>query len=342
MKFKKEIFCGLFFALLLAACGKDSSIPDVSDIPVEVKIHRFERALFALDTNNMATGLEQLKAKYPAFSRVFLYDILKADAEEMGEAAYVKGFVTHPAVRRLYDTCQVVFPDMKAFEPDFRQAFQYLKYYFPDEATPDLTTFVSEYGVGNFIFTDSNSLAIGLDFFLGADYPYQAYNPTVESFSFYLTRTFTKEHLVSKTLQPLVQDMLGAPGGMRLLDLMVHNGKNLYVLDKLLPNTPDSIKLEITAQQTQWLLDNEKEMWSYFLKENLFYSNNLQNIRKYVEYSPNSPGMPPEAPGRTANWLGWQIVKAYMTRFPQTTMQELITLKDAQVLLDNSKYKPKR
>lgn len=139
-----------------------------------------------------------------------------------------------------------------------------------------------------------------------------------------------------------MQDILGAPGGMRLLDLMVHNGKNLYVLDKLLPDTPDSIKLEITAQQTQWLSDNEKEMWSYFLKENLFYSNNLQDIRKYVEYSPNSPGMPTEAPGRTANWLGWQIVKAYMTRYPETTMQELIALKDAQALLDQSKYKPKR
>lgn len=90
MKYKKELFCCVFFALLLTACGKDSSNLDVSDIPVEVNMRRFERELFALDTNNMVTGLKQLKAKYPAFSRVFLYDILKAGAEEMGEAAYVK------------------------------------------------------------------------------------------------------------------------------------------------------------------------------------------------------------------------------------------------------------
>jgi hypothetical protein len=89
-------------------------------------------------------------------------------------------------------------------------------------------------------------------------------------------------------------------------------------------------------------------MWGYFLKENdpagtnLLYSSDWQNIRKYVEYSPSSPGMPPEAPGRTANWLGWQIVKAYMQRHPEATMQDLIALRNAQKLLDDSRYRPSR
>jgi hypothetical protein len=51
--------------------------------------------------------------------------------------------------------------------------------------------------------------------------------------------------------------------------------------------------------------------------------------------------MPEEAPGRTANWIGWQIVKSFMARQPETTMEELIALKDAQQLLDLARYKPR-
>ena len=123
--------------------------------------------------------------------------------------------------------------------------------------------------------------------------------------------------------------------------MMVHNGKQLYVLDQLMPYTPDSIKLEVTAEQTQWLEDNELEMWAYFLKEDLLYSNDWQKIRKLVEYSPHSPGMPKEAPGRSGNWVGWQIVKAYMKQHPDTTLPELLAMEDAQALLDASRYKPR-
>ena len=52
--------------------------------------------------------------------------------------------------------------------------------------------------------------------------------------------------------------------------------------------------------------------------------------------------MPDEAPGRTANYIGWQIVRAYMERYPSTTLKNLIDLKDSQMLMEKSKYKPKQ
>jgi len=345
MSHKKELFYCIALVLMLASCRQNENIPDVSDIPVEVNIRRFEQDLFSLDTNNLAAGLEQIEAKYPAFSQIYFGEILGSTDERIapqGHEAYMKGFLSHPPVQKLYDTTQLVFGDMRDLKSDFEQAFQFFKYYFPEQPTPDVTTFISEYSIGSFIYGDSNSLAIGLDFFLGEAYPYQEYNPGNSNFSAYLTRTFNKAHLVSKTLQPLVEEIVGPPAGNRLLDMMVNNGKKLYVLDHLLPYAPDSVLLEITPEQVAWLEGNELEMYAYFLKENLFYSSSYSDIRKYVEYSPNSPGMPPEAPGRTANWLGWQMVKAYMKRYPETTLQQLIALKDAQKLLDESKYKPGR
>ncbi len=329
------------------ACQTDEAdqIPDVSDIEVDVELRRFERDLFSLDTSNLAAELERLEANYPQFSKIYFDHILRSKNSAVapqGHVDYVRGFLQHPAVRRLYDTTMIVYPGLEDIREEYREAFRFFVHYFPEQPVPSVTTFISEYTIGAFIY-ENNALGVGLDFFLGADYPYQQYNPNNSNFSEYLARTFNRDHLLVKSLTPLVEDLLGPPPpGGRLLDLMVHNGKKLYLLDHLLPHHPDSVIMEVSGEQMGWLLDNELEIWAYFLQEDLLYSSEWQNIRKFVEYSPHSPGMPPEAPGRTANFTGWRIVRAYMQRHPQANMQDLIALRDAQALLDRSRYKPGR
>lgn len=339
----------LLFAALVSTyaceCGKGKDIPDVSGIPVKVEIKRFEQDLFALDTNNIGSGLAQLEEKYPAFSPIFFENILGSKDTTIapeGHEQYVRGFVSHPAVRKLHDTCQVVFPNLDRLQKDFEQAFRFFKYYFPAQPlSGEVVTYISEYTVGGFLY-DDNSIGIGLDFYLGENYPYQQYNPANPNFSQYLIRTFNRDHIVEKSMKLLVEDLLGPPPGNKMLDYMIHNGKALYLLDLLLPEAQDSVKLEYTQKQVDWCNENEANIWAYLISEKLLYSTDWGKYRKFVEPSPNSPGMPDEAPGRTGNWLGWQIVKAYMEKNPGTSPGELIQLRDAQVILDKSKYKPGR
>lgn len=347
MNVKNSVF--LLFAIFLCVsaceCGKGKDIPDVSAIPAEVKIRRFDQALFSLDSNAMPTGLANLEKDFPDFAPIFFGQVLGSTDTTIapeGHEKYVQGFVTHPAVRKLYDTCQVVFPDLKWLEKDFKQAFQFFKYYFPTQPiSGEVVTYVSEYTVGGFLYGE-NAVGVGLDFYLGENYPYIAYNPSNPNFSQYLTRSFNKDHIVGKSMKMLVQDLLGPAKGSRMLDYMIHNGKELYILDQLLPYAPDSVKLEFSQKQVDWCSDNEANIWTYFFSEKLLYSTDYGIFRKFVEASPNSPGMPEEAPGRTANWLGWQIVKAFMEKNPKTSLEQLLTISDAQFIMDKSKYKPQK
>jgi hypothetical protein len=52
--------------------------------------------------------------------------------------------------------------------------------------------------------------------------------------------------------------------------------------------------------------------------------------------------MPRESPGKAANWIGWQIVKAYMERHPNTSFQQLLAIESPQMILDGSNYRPVR
>ena len=347
MNFKKIFFWCFGISIFLFACeiDKGKEIPDVSHIPVDIEIRRFDKDLFGIDTMRIEQALSNLETQYPEFGNIFFGQILGSTDKRIapeGHITYVNGFINHPSVRHLFDTTQLVFTDseIQSLENEFEQTFQFLKYYFPNQILPPhITTFISEYTIASFVYKD-NALAVGLDFFLGAEHPYVDYHPGNPHFSQYLVRTFNKEHLVLKTIKPLLKDMLGNPSSNRFLDHIIHNGKELYILGNILPHTPDSVILEYSAAQLDWVNENEKQIWHHFLREDLTYSTDIQQFKKLIDYSPNSPGMPKEAPGRTGNWMGLQIVKSYMKRFPETTMEQLVALDDAQLLMDKSRYKP--
>ena len=58
-------------------------------------------------------------------------------------------------------------------------------------------------------------------------------------------------------------------------------------------------------------------MWARLLTQNLLYSTDFGKFKKLVTPSPNAPVVFQEAPGEVGNWLGWQIVKAYVKRHPE-------------------------
>jgi len=334
-----SFFLKFFLLLLLTAIGfvacfgdKDKDIPEVSNIKVDLKIHHFEKDLFAADTTNAIAAMTQLDSLYPDFFReIYLSKIIPA----LQNPQIFSLFISTPEIRHLYDTTMTVYGDFTKLEKDLSKAFQFHQYYFSDQSVPKIVTFISEYSVGNFVAEDQ--LGIGLDFFLGADYP--GYNPSF--FPQYIRRSMNRDHLVSKTIEAVADDLVGEVDGDRLLDYMIHNGKKYYVLDLLLPYAPDSIKWQYRGDQVDWLKNNELQLWSHFIGEELLYATRYKDIRKLIDYSPNAPGMPPEAPGRTANWVGYKIVEAFMKRNPEISPAELIKIDKAQRILDESKYKPR-
>ena len=338
----------IIFSFVFASCGTENTevIPDVSNIEITNKLFRFDQRLASLDTNNLKSELTILNQQVPNFYGTYFKNVLpfetKTEADFMNN---MKGYLGDYRIQKLQDTTEMIFADFeKDLMPKLDHSMKLMKYYFPDFQAPNLYTFTSEYTYQQFIFRDRerDGIGIGLDMFLGDKYPYKDIDPNNPSFSYYLTRTYNKAHLPKKVIEILVDDIVGRPSGSRLLDQMISNGKKLYILEKVLPMEHDSIIHEYTTKQTKWVQENESPMWAFFFDEEMFYESNTMKINKYINPSPNSPGMPDGAPGRTANYLGLQIVKAYMKKFPNTTLQELIDLKDAQIIMDKSKYKPRR
>ncbi|HRI61675.1 MAG TPA: hypothetical protein PK228_18175 [Saprospiraceae bacterium] len=327
---------------ILNSCSSDTTkhAPDVSGIQLEIKIRRFDQDLFALDTGNIEAGMQQLTKSYPQMLPLFAVNIIHdmTNPNEMPAQA-VRGFLSAPEVRQLYDTVQQVYGDLRWLERDLTQMFKYYKYYFPEKPVPEVIAIVSEYATDAFTAGDS-LCGIGLDMFLGENYP--AYFANENTSPAYIRRQFRKEYMTVRLAKAIAQNLADAPPGERLLDQMLHNGKMLYIVDCLLPEVADSLKMGYTREQMEGCYANEQGVWARLLEQNLLYSTDARKLRKLVSPSPNAPVVFQEAPGEIGNWIGWQIVEAYMKRYPKTTMRELLNFQDAQKFLEQSKYKPRR
>ncbi len=338
--------------VLILSChsDKNTNIPDVSDIHVDLSVTRFEQLLLA-DTTMDAVRLKKLMDQYPAFSKIYfdhvipISDDIVVDKDPESRIKDILNWMHDPGTRWLYDTVQQIIPKLDKVEKELTSAFKYAKYYFPEKKTPKIYTTISDFGYFPFIYAEdslTDGIGISLEMFLGDTFPYLRYTGLNNAFSDYLTRSYNKDHIVKRTLEVWVDDLVGPPNGTRLLDIMINNGKKLFILKSLLPTTHDSVIIDYSLPKLKWVVDNERNIWEQFSQQDMLYETSMRKIQKYVGPSPNSPGMPAQSPGNTASWLGWQIIKAYMTKHPETTLPKLIDMKDAQAILNESGYRPPR
>lgn len=330
--------------LLSFGCQSDTSkAPDVSDVDVALEWIRFDKEVESA-AHLGKTSMDSLELRYPDFYRLYFTRLLPISSYDNDSlATAMESFFQDDRIKAIQHKIDSVYNDDASLRDELKTAMKYYKHYFPNRSTPRIYTFMSEFAYQSFIFPDGDKdgIGVGLDMFLGSSFPYKGLDPKNPAFSDYLTRAFNREHISKKVTEVVASDILGEPKGDKMIDHMIQQGKKLYLMDLMMPNTPDSILIEYSSEEWEWVKENELEAYSFFLDHELFYVSNLTKIFKYTRPSPTSYGMPPEAPGRVANYIGWQIVKAYMQRHPETSVEELINT-PAQKIMDGSKYKPRR
>ncbi len=319
-------------------CDQGTRPPDVSHLDGSFNLVRTEQILFAVDSLAHPEVFGELRNEHPVFWDLYFTHIL----QEPDTADAWRSAVSNLLLRHLADTAAVILGDIDDVVDELRRSFQYLQYYFPGNRVPNVYTLVSGFGYFPFIFEDGerDGLGISLEMFFGADFPYQEYVGNVEVFSEYLARSYNRDHLAKKTIDVLVDDLVGPRSGDRLIDQMIHNGKKLYILEHLMPGLPDTVLFEFTPAQLAWCYENERDIWIHLLGDDLLYSNQMLRIQKLVNYSPNVPGMPPEAPGRVANWTAWRILHALKRRNPSLRPLDLLSMRDAQAIVEAARYRP--
>lgn len=334
----------LFFLICLAALSCNNKKPvDISNIKLNIPIERFDQALSGLNPDSVSAKAPGLRKKYTWFYDDYMEKMISAGPTR--DTVYynnLRSILRNEDYLVLRSTVEQTFPSLEKQQLELNQAFRYIKYYYPKQKFPRLISFISGFAVQTPIGNDY--IGIGLDMFLGknGDRFYPALRQSIPQ---YISRRFSPENISPRVIEAFIREEMFQENDAdrTLISKMVYNGKILYFMDSVLPEIPEILKIGYTPEQLQWCKDYEAGIWAYFLDNELLFESDYLKIQKYLAEAPFTPGIGENSSSapKLGVWTGWQIVKQYMERNPDISLQQLMLEKDTQKILAGSKYKPR-
>lgn len=355
-KFRLHSAIGLIFFITvlgeLCSCNDATEkLPDTSGIDIQLKTRRFDTDLYSIDTNNINEGLNQLKIKYPHFLDYFLDTLMAYGIKENYADTStpikegLKPFLVYKDYKELEEYIKKQYPDTKETDKALLDGFKLLKFYYPNHNIPEILYLNMGLSRWTSFAVDSNTMCIGLDMFLGDEFPWYTsvgepvYMRTHRRRAYIPVSVFTTLYRIGVPMK--TQDK-------SLLELMLQRGKEKYFVHKILPTIPDSVLFGFTARQMEWCEKSEAWAYNFFVKNQLLYSSEAQNIMPYVTDGPFARGMEAAnaeeklTPGNIGSWIGYRMIQSYMEQNKNLSLPELISKQlNIETFLTDAKYKPR-
>ncbi|MBK9283420.1 MAG: hypothetical protein IPM51_03785 [Sphingobacteriaceae bacterium] len=330
----------LIVLMILTSCTPNPLDIDISNVKINpVSVHRLERNLNNIQTDNLKGESDKLLNEYGLFFEHYIMNLLKVNGtKDSLYAEALQSFLKDKDISGSYKQTQQVFTDdfFRAFEPELNDCVKRFKYHFPKRNVPNkCVTCISGWNYA-FAYTDS-TLVTALDMYLGDTCVYYQ----MLQLPAYRTRFMNKNYLLPDLLRGwLITEFDNAEPTNTLAYHTIFYGRIYYALNALMPNIQDSVMLNYTDAQMQYCKKYEKNLWSYFAEKNRLYETNIKTIQELTGDGPFTGAISKECPPRIAMWVGLQIVRSYMKNNKEATLEQLMNEKDAQKILSRSKYRP--
>jgi gliding motility-associated lipoprotein GldB len=310
----------LAILLLFLSCNSDSKIAkEIDALEVSIPVVRFDKEF----GKSSAQDLPALKARYP-----YLF------AKQFDDAYWNKKLVDS-LQRELTDEVAGVFPDMEEEQEELELLFKHIKYYYPETKVPQVVTITSEVEYRNKVILVDSLLIVALDTYLGKDHHFYG------GIAKYHSKNFRKEQLVVDVAVAFAKAQTLKPQASTFLDQMIYEGKQLYLMEQLLPQKPLYEVFGYTQDELDFAVENERNVWQNFVASELLYSTDRSLLARFIDPAPFSKfylEFDSETPGRLGRFIGYKIVAAYMKNndVPLKTMG----IQAADVIFASAKYKP--
>ena len=322
------LIISLFSVTLLAGCGHGQKEHDEDDIT----ILRYENVLFETPSQQLQTALLDFEQQYQSP----LLNIFPDNPQFMTQ---LQGFINDSTIKEIYGITKQKYESLFWLENSLTKALKTAHSLYSDIEMDHFATFVSgffDYSQRILVDKESKSVLISIDQYAIGD---------MEKYSYFGLPMFIVERcdsifLASDIMAEIARQYIVIPdeNSLTMLDMMITEGKVLYFLDQVMPQTPDNIKIRYSKEQLEWMQRNEGRVWAYFIQNNLLYEKDYNRYHNFVDEAPKTNAFKDSAP-RTTEYIGWQIVRGYMEN-NKVSLKELFENSNSQSILQASRYKP--
>jgi len=319
----KKILFFLVFLAMVFSCKNDNKLESaIAKINTDVHIERFD-LLFA---NVTLQSLPDLKKAYP-----FMF------SEKYQDSFWISK-ISDTLQKHLFNEVEKKFLNISDTELEIESLFNHLKYNFPEFYPPRVITTTSDVDYRNRVIVTDTIAVIALDTYLGTNHEFY------ENIPKYIREDLKKEQIVVDLAIAYAEKYIYQTQNKTFLDEMIYFGKQLYFTDVMIPFKSEATRIGYNQEQLDWATANESYIWRYFVERELLFSTDTKLSGRFITPAPFSKfyleDIDAESPGRLGQYIGWQIVRAYMER-NDDSLKEML-LKSPEEIFNNSKFKPRK
>lgn len=335
--------------LIFSSCFKEKNVQDDKVLfedkkaeKQEIKIHRFDTALFAANkSKDIQQYLFSIEKEYaPMFATTL------KDAEYLN---IVKEFVSDEQMQKAYKIIETKYPNLEFLEEELSHAISKIKQIKEDTINSTIYTLImgpSEYSYAfqNRILVYPDFSAISIDMYSINELAQHPYYKTVPK---YLHTSLGKENIAPHYVNTYLKEITFREIPLQsinpeatLLDCIIEEGKYLYATQAVLPKKQFNYILDYTEEQLTWVEKNENNIWSYIIENQLLYNKDRTKFFHLISPGPSTKNIA-DSPSRIGNYIGYKIVQSYMQENP-ISLDSLFRTYDSKIILQQSKYKPKK
>lgn len=315
------LFTGLFFS-----CAEEPEI-DLDAIALDTEVKRFDQAFYQTDSAHFNEALPNLKQNYAPF--------FSSGAEDI----FWRNQRFDEQNQHLYQLSQKTFSDWPSWEEEINKLIKRYYYYFGVKDTIQAYAYISSLDFNYPVVFASPYLFVALDLYLG-ERGAEFYQSLPQYLQYHRQPAFLLRDIAYSMAQARVP---APPEPIQLIDAMVYHGKVLKLVEKLVPQLSDEQLLVYPPGKMQFAKVHEKNMWIYFIENQLLFKTDQDLQRRFIEVAPFSKfrtNTDPETPGRIGRWFGYRIVDAYLQENPGLKLSDLLKERDSRKILKLSGYKP--
>ncbi len=326
MAFKFTMRHLLLFILILSitfSCKNDNNLESkIAEINNNVKVERFD----LLVSKTSLEDFSKIKQAYP-----FMF------SENDTDSTWVET-KKDTLQLQLFAEVNKTFSDFSIVEQEIESLFNHIQYYFPEFNPPRVITTTNYVRYRDRAIVTDTIDVIALDSYLGGDHEFYANIPR------YIRKGLTKEQIVVDLANEYAKKYIYQKPNKTFLDEMIYFGKQLYFKDAVLPFKTEAERIGYSQEELNWAIANESYIWRYFVERELLFSTDTKLLGRFINPAPFSKfyleEIDTDSPGRLGQYIGWQIVRAYMEQNDVTLKDMLIT--STEDIFNNSKFKPRK
>ncbi len=330
----------IFITLLLISCDGNKLDVDVSNIQINaLKPLSLNTDLFALNKQNFEANNNAMQVKFGNFYTSYVKSFLNPKGvNDSSSVDSVLHFIDDKTMASANIAVNKIYSQEKLSQltSELNLCLKRHKYHFKNKSLPN--RFITCTSGFNFYVANTDSaLVVGLDMYLKDTSVFYKMLQLPD----YQTHCMTEDYILPDLMRGwLLTEFDNTDPVNNLLNYTIFYGKIYYSVNALLPNTPDSLLIGYTTNQLAYCKKYEKNLWGYFAEKNRLYETNMRTVQELTAEGPFTAAISKDCPPRIAMWVGWQIIKSYMEKNDNVTLEQLFNEKDAQKILSKSKYRP--